>query len=165
MPPPLVNGRLASSWDDPPVPTSLTERDRPLEVLRIARNDIETTSILEIKGKGLAFDHGGRQIEVEEAAPGLFKSLQCRGQWFDSPPLHHPLFSKPTAPVWCRKSGAFPAAQAAAPVISAAGRRANIRIPPGSRRPSPRADFLTPVFADVVTGFASVYRPNPSSLR
>ncbi len=72
--------------DDPPVPTSLTERV-PSKFLRIVRNDIETSPILEMKGKGLAFDHGGRQIEVEEAAPGLFKSLQCRGQWFDSPPL------------------------------------------------------------------------------
>ncbi len=67
---------MASSWDDPPAPTSLAERPSPLEVLRIARNDIETSPVLEIKGKGLAFDHGGRQIEVEEAAPGLFKSLQ-----------------------------------------------------------------------------------------
>ncbi len=63
---------MASSWDDPPVPTSLTEQVRPLEVLRIARNDIETSPVLEMKGKGLAFDHGGCQIEVEEAAPGLF---------------------------------------------------------------------------------------------
>ncbi len=72
---------------------------------------------------------------------------------------------KPAAPVRRGKSGAFPAAQAAAPVISAVERRANIRISPGTRRPSPRADFLTPVFAGVVTGFAPVYRPNPSSLR
>ena len=38
-----------------------------------------------MKGKGLAFDHGGRQIEVEEAAPGLFKSLQLGIQIILSP--------------------------------------------------------------------------------
>ena len=77
---PQVHGRIASSLDDPPGPTSFTERHRPLEVLRVVRNDIEMPAILEMNGKGLAFDHGGCQIEVEETAPGLLKSLQL-GIW------------------------------------------------------------------------------------
>ncbi len=53
--------RMASSWDDPSVPTLLTKRARPLEVLRIARTDIETPAILETKGKCLAGYHGIRR--------------------------------------------------------------------------------------------------------
>ncbi len=59
--------------------------------------------------------YSGRECALAgRSSVGRARRSKCRGQGFDSPPLYHPLFSKPTAPVWCRKSGAFPAEQARA---------------------------------------------------
>ncbi len=119
------------------------------------RNDIETSPILEMKGKGLAFDHGGRQIEVEEAAPGLFKSLQCRGQWFDSPPLHHPLSSKPGSMDARGGNAAVPGRLAGTLPATMAGRRANSRILGQIRRPSLSAGFERHNFSSDLCGAQS----------
>lgn len=56
------------------------------------RNDIETPPVLEMKGNGLAFEHGGRRIEVDEATSDALDSRQF-GIWIIlSPgvdPAHH----------------------------------------------------------------------------
>ncbi len=46
----------------------------------------ETSPILEMKGKGLAFDHGGRQIEVEEAIHGATPDFRTK-QEHTIPPI------------------------------------------------------------------------------
>ncbi len=78
----------------------------------------------------LALKLGTPSIQHTLSEATRSSSMDSRGQGFDSPPLHQPLSSEPTAPVWCRKSGAFPAALVVGPVISAVERRADPRNSP-----------------------------------
>ncbi len=78
---------------------------------------------------------------------------------------HHPLSSEPRSMNARGGNAAVPGRLAGILPTTVAGRRTKSRFSGHIRRPSLRADFLTPVFADVVNGFVPVYRPNPSSLR
>ncbi len=115
-----------------------------------------------MKGKGLAFDHGGRQIEVEEAAPEV-------------PPMSRSVVRFPSAPPPALQQTNSPSLVSQEWRVSGGpGRRArHIRgretrqYPNFPRNPPTVSEggFSDPSFAGVVTGFAPVYRPNPSSLR